>query len=462
MDSYKIFISYRRADSQWAAARLYDTLSAAFPDDQIFMDVEQIAPGQDFVDVLEDQVGECDVFLALIGPEWLALQSPKGERRLDDVTDFVRIEIASALQKSGTITIPVLLDGAAPPEPEDLPEDLRALARRQFARLTHEGYRDESRRLVDAIDDVFETRTAARGPGPSRLAKLRKPAGVGIGVVAAAALGWFAYDRITRPADPSGTPDLATFKECELCPEMVALPGGSFMMGSPESEPNRFSNEGPQREVTITRFAMGKTEITYAEYSICLAEGACPQLPDDGTDRTGMPQTNVSWSDAQDYIAWLNEQVPGEPYRLPTESEWEYAARGGTTTAYYWGDDWDRAYANMGREVCCIGVAEGPDKWRYDAPVGQFPPNPFGLYDMAGNLAEWVEDVYTSDIDKSPTDGSPRIWISDSPWAQRHAIRGGSYGDRPWGVRSAVRSSNDKNWRLYEYGFRVARDMTPR
>lgn len=113
----KIFISYRRADSQWAAARLYDTLSAAFPEERIFMDVEKIAPGQDFIEVLAGQVGVCDVFLALIGPEWLSLRSPGGARRLDDAKDFVRIEIASALGREGTVTIPILLDGAAPPRP---------------------------------------------------------------------------------------------------------------------------------------------------------------------------------------------------------------------------------------------------------------------------------------------------------------------------------------------------------
>ena len=110
----KIFISYRRADSQWAAARIYDTLAAAFPDDHLFMDVEEIAPGQDFVDVLAHQVGACDVFLALIGPDWVTLEVEGGGRRLDDPDDFVRIEIASALARPETLTIPVLLDGAAP------------------------------------------------------------------------------------------------------------------------------------------------------------------------------------------------------------------------------------------------------------------------------------------------------------------------------------------------------------
>ena len=130
MSGGKIFISYRRADSQWAAARLHDTLAQAFPDDQLFMDVEHIAPGQDFVDVLADQVGACDVFLALVGPDWLTLTNEAGIRRLDDPDDFVRIEIASALIRPETLTIPVLLDGASPPAEDALPPDLAPLARR--------------------------------------------------------------------------------------------------------------------------------------------------------------------------------------------------------------------------------------------------------------------------------------------------------------------------------------------
>lgn len=270
------------------------------------------------------------------------------------------------------------------------------------------------------------------------------------------------YERLTRPEDPAGTPDLASFTECDRCPEMIAIPAGAFLMGSPEDESDRLDQEGPQRQVTVPRFAISRTETTWVAYAACVDDGACAKLHDDGLPKDGMPAMGASWEDAQTFIGWLNEMVPGEPYRLPTEAEWEYAARAGTQTAYAWGETWDRSKANMGREVCCIGAAEGADEWVDAAPVASFPPNRFGLFDMAGNLAEWVEDVYRDDVENNPTDGSARIWESDDPMAHRHVLKGGSFKDRPWAVRPAMRYSNDINWRNDDYGFRVARDMRPR
>ncbi|MEX2517741.1 MAG: SUMF1/EgtB/PvdO family nonheme iron enzyme [Paracoccaceae bacterium] len=466
MSGGKIFISYRRADSQWAAARLYDALTAAFPDDRVFMDVEKIAPGQDFVDVLEGQVGACDVFLALIGPEWLSLHSADGTRRIDEARDFVRLEIASALGRAETVTIPILIDGAAPPAPADLPEDLRPLARRQFLRLTHEGYRTEVGALIDAIRKLLGE-SAARREAPAKPRRdlrrdLRRPAALLVGALLLAGCVWLGVERLNRSADPAGTPDLAQFTECGVCPEMVAIPAGSFMMGSPEGEPDRLDQEGPVRQVTVPRFAIARTETSWAAYAACVAETACAKLPDDGAPKEGMPAMGATWEDAQSFAAWLNGKVPGAPYRLPSEAEWEYAARAGTATPYYWGRTWDRARANMGREICCIGAAEGADEWVGAAPLASFPPNGFGLFDMAGNLAEWVEDVYRDDVENNPTDGSPRIWESDSPWARRQVLKGGSYTDRPWMARPAARISNDRNWRNGDYGFRLARRMVPR
>ncbi|MEL6792786.1 MAG: formylglycine-generating enzyme family protein, partial [Pseudomonadota bacterium] len=220
--------------------------------------------------------------------------------------------------------------------------------------------------------------------------------------------------------------------------------------------------EPPQIEIALDRFAIGRTEVLWEEYAHCVAAGMCEKIYDDGGPKAGMPATGIAWLDAKAYVAFLNEQVPGEPYRLPSEAEWEYAARGGTQTAYSWGDEPDRAYANMGREVCCIGAAEGPDEWKGVAPVAQFRANGFGLHDMAGNLTEWVEDVYTSTFEYIPRDGAPFFRDGDDRWAHRHTTKGGSYTDRPWEVRPAWRNSNDANWRNGHYGFRVARDMTPR
>ena len=214
MSGGKIFISYRRADSQWAAARLHDTLANAFPDDQLFMDVEHIAPGQDFVDVLADQVGACDVFLALVGPDWLTTTNADGIRRLDDPEDFVRIEIASALNRPETLTIPVLLDGAAPPTEDALPPDLAPLARRQFLRLTHEGFRSDVQGLVGAIRGRLNAAPAPPPAAPAKPINWRLPAGL-VAAALVAVAGYFGWRAATAPPDPSGAPDLASFKECE-------------------------------------------------------------------------------------------------------------------------------------------------------------------------------------------------------------------------------------------------------
>lgn len=375
MSSGKIFISYRRADSQWAAARVHDTLANAFPDDHLFMDVEHIAPGQDFVDILANQVGACDVFLALVGPDWLTMANADGVRRLDDPDDFVRIEIASALSRPETLTIPVLLDGAAPPSEDALPADLAALPRRQFVRLSHEGFRSEVQGLVTAIGEKLNAAPPPPAAKPSKPLSWRIPSGI-----AAAALigiaGFLGWEAVTAPPDPSGTPDLAVFRECSNCPEMIAVPAGSYLMGSAPDDPYRSDSEGPQRQMTIPKFALAKTELKRLEYDACAEAGACEGLPRHGPTKPDDPATHVRWVDAQAYVAWLNTQVQGEPYRLPSESEWEYAARAGTTTVFPWGDQPDRAYANLGREVCCIGAAEGPDLWKGVAPVAQLKPNP--------------------------------------------------------------------------------------
>lgn len=463
MPGGQIFISYRRADSQWAASRLYDSLTAVFPDERLFMDVDSIDPGQDFVDVLADKVGRADVFLALIGPDWLTETNADGVRRIDDDGDFVRIEIASALEQPTTVVIPVLLDGATPPTDADLPESLKPLARRHFARLTHEGYRGEIDRLIEGIQKALDLRPErddpdAPPPKPPFFTtrRLAQMAGVLAVAAAVAAIAWF----VTRPPDPSGTPDLEAFKECEACPEMVAIPAGAFVMGSPADEPNRFDREGPTRDVTVARFALARTEVTFDQWDACVADGGCDGFtPPDRGERSGFPASNISRNDALAYIAWLNDQVPGDPYRLPSEAEWEYAARAGTTTAYYWGDEPDRAHANMGRENCCIGSAEGADKWVDASPVGSFPPNAFGLHDMAGNLWEWVQDISRNSYEGAPTDGSE--WTTDSK-SDRHrfVLRGGGFKGRPWFVRSAMRTSNDANWRLDTYGFRPARSLS--
>ena len=232
------------------------------------------------------------------------------------------------------------------------------------------------------------------------------------------------------------------FRDCRDCPEMVALRGGEFEMGSAE-----FPFEKPQHKVTIKPFAIGRHEVRFAEWDLCVAEGGCKHRPDDrGRGRGVRPVTDVSWSDAQQFVAWLSRKT-GHRYRLPSEAEWEYAARGGTTSAFWWGDKPDSGRAN------CQGC--GGSSERRALPTASFPPNPFGLFDTSGNAAEWVEDCWNDSYRGAPKDGS--AWTSGQ--CQYRVLRGGSFDNPVRYVRSAARFRYDADVRYYANGFRVARDL---
>jgi len=246
-----------------------------------------------------------------------------------------------------------------------------------------------------------------------------------------------------------------SFRECSAyCPEMIVVPAGVFMMGSPERDEGRsgegWQREGPQHEVTIARpFAVSKFDVTFAEWDGCVWLGGCPLASDSGMGRGTKPVINVTPEDAQYYVKWLSG-FTGQPYRLLTEAEWEYAARAGTTTAYYWGDEIGEGNAN------CNGCGS---KWdsRETSPVGSFNPNAFGLYDMAGNVYQWTQDCDHSDYNGAPKDGSART-TGDCSYREG---RGGSWDDPPNVLRTANRGGGPSNFRDIYTGFRVARTLTP-
>jgi formylglycine-generating enzyme required for sulfatase activity len=242
-----------------------------------------------------------------------------------------------------------------------------------------------------------------------------------------------------------------TFKECSNCPQMVVVPAGGFTMGSPENEPGRNSDESPAHMVSIAKsFAITEFEITFDEWDACVAHGGCSQQPkDQGWGRGTRPVINVNWTDVQEYAAWLSK-LTGKTYRLLSEAEWEYATRAGSTTAYYWGDQIDTGKAD------CIGCGSQWDA-KQTAPVGSFSANAFGLYDMAGNVWEWIEDCYQDSYSGAPVDGSAR---TDGDCSRR-VVRGGSWGDGPENLRSAVRNWDASIVRGYDLGFRLVRSLTP-
>jgi formylglycine-generating enzyme required for sulfatase activity len=244
----------------------------------------------------------------------------------------------------------------------------------------------------------------------------------------------------------------AIFHECTNCPEMIVVPAGSFTMGSPASEPGRNpTHEGPQHKVTIAgQFAVGRFALTFDEWDACVAGGGCNGYKpfDEGLGRGRRPVINVSWDDARTYIVWLSNKT-GKAYRLLSDAEYEYATRAGTTTIFPWGNDIGANNANCNS---CGSQWDG----KQTAPVGSFPANRFGLYDMVGNVNEWTEDCYYDSYKGAPADGS--AWISDG--CSKRVFRGGSWFGIPAHVRSASRSwalSGDRI--VVPLGFRVGRTL---
>ncbi len=242
------------------------------------------------------------------------------------------------------------------------------------------------------------------------------------------------------------------FDDCNgasWCPRMVVVPAGSFTMGSPETEDGRQANEGPQRRVDVARFAVGKFEITWDQWQVCVNAGACRAPDDAGFGRGNRPVINVSWNAARNYVAWLSRET-GQPYRLLTEAEWEYAARAGTDTRFPWHDDASHEFANYGTDECCDGAVMGRDQWLTTAPVGSFPANAFGLYDMHGNVWELVQDCYVASYDGAQ---------ADEAHCQERIFRGGSWSSYPRGLRSAMRNTMVPTDHVESVGLRVARTL---
>jgi formylglycine-generating enzyme required for sulfatase activity len=248
-----------------------------------------------------------------------------------------------------------------------------------------------------------------------------------------------------------------TLKECATdCPEMIVVPAGSFTMGSPPKEPGRYTSEDPQHTVTLSKpFAVSKYELTFADWDACVTGGGCNgyRPSDQGWSRGQQPVINVNWEDAQQYVAWLS-QVTGKTYRLLSESEYEYATRAGTQTAYPWGDD---IKLNGTAMANCDGCGSRWDA-KQTAPVGSFAPNQFGLYDMVGNVSEWTEDCVHTNYNGAPPDGS--AWITGGDCNNR-ILRGGSWSYDPRSLRSANRGGVSTGSRVKYIGFRVERSLSP-
>jgi formylglycine-generating enzyme required for sulfatase activity len=286
------------------------------------------------------------------------------------------------------------------------------------------------------------------------------------------------------PAPPAETQALHAgdvLHPCPECPEMLIIPAGRFTMGSPREEIGRFDSEGPQRTVTVPAFALSTTLVMQKEFAKFLAETAyqpepCDRImfkswrspgkglvyPPGQADLPEQPAVCINLHDVERFIAWLNGKlartqtgaVAGGAFRLPSEAEWEYAARGGTTSSRWWGDAPGVGNAN------CNGCGSAWDNTLI-APARAFGPNPFGLYDVLGNVWQWTADCWNENYTGAPVDAAP--WAAGD--CTKRVIRGGSWSNLPVFVRSATRARADIGGSDFDYssyvGFRVAMTLKP-
>jgi formylglycine-generating enzyme required for sulfatase activity len=451
----RIFLSYRRDDSRADAGRLFDRLGQYFGRDNLFMDVDTIALGVDFVQAIQDAVGSCDVLLAVIGRQWLTSTDPQGQRRLDNPEDFVRLEITTALERRIRV-IPVLVGGAAMPRSAELPDVLQPLARRQTL-VVGDHFHPDVDLLITVLETVLKTAHPPPGQGPPTVSPPEKPPGpapkspwvsvvtvVSLVIAAVSVLAavivipevrqWLGLD--TPPAQRKTSAPVSPPQEIttSLGMTLVRIPAGEFQMGSNEGE--GFEREGferPAHRVRISApFYLGKYEVTQAQWKAVMGTN-----PSYFTGNPNRPVENVSWEDVQEFIKRLNQQEGWEVCRLPTEAQWEYAARAGTTTA---------RYADVG---AIAWYAENSGNETH--AVGQKRPNAWGLYDMLGNMWEWCHDgkrTYTADTVVDP--------IGPTGAGALRVIRGGSWDFPARFVRAAARVWLDPSFRFGHLGFRCA------
>ncbi len=548
----KIFLSYRRDDSRGYTTAICTLLELHFGSGQIFMDVDTLLPGTDFVQSLENAVEGCDIFLAIIGPSWEDIRDDNGARRLDNPDDFVRIEVAHALRR-GIPVIPVLVGGAQMPSSKKLPENIKNLSRRHaFSIGDH--LRSDVQQLVKVLEKTFERlekeqieqqqneqgqlarqysavgkkvqedqdrlklqkheekgrinqERIGRTANISSLDK-KKPStnanvsaltsfikgmpiwGWGIGILVIALIGYGVFGRfpsiisaapsetasvapvvviksptqspllstatsspvpstptqnptVTSSVTPSEVPTMEPVSGVEVTNPvdgsvMVYVPSGDFIMGSETGD----ADEQPVHIVYLDGFWIGKTEVTNAMYRLCVVAGYCDEPEQDkffnNYTYASHPIVDVGWTNAINYCRWADS-------RLPTEAEWEKAARGIDGRTFPWGEGFNPALAN------------------YDSsgttPVDEYPDgeSPYGVLGMAGNVWEWVADWYGTDYySKSPTENPTG---PDSGFMR--VMRGGAFTQDGAGIRSTNRSMNRIEDHNFYTGFRCASSQRP-
>ena len=322
----KIFINYRRDDSAANAGRLYDRLASHFDPDHLFMDIDQIAPGDDFVEVIHEKLRSVQVAVVLIGKHWLDMTDASGRRRLDNPDDFVRLEIVTLLERKIRV-IPVLVGGAVMPESSQLPECLAPLTRRHAYEISNNRFHTDVDKLIQVLEKAMGVQTPSPPPVRPDSPKIPFAAIFGAVAVVLVAFGlfhyspWIAQDTDTQLSQPvaleseklvTKQPAVKQPNETRFPfePEMVRIPPGKFLMGSLDNEPGHESTESPQHEVTIAyAFEISKYEVTFDEYD-AFAKATNRELPRDRDwGRGNQPIIYVSFNDTQAYVEWLSAQT---------------------------------------------------------------------------------------------------------------------------------------------------------
>ncbi|MGH9930520.1 MAG: SUMF1/EgtB/PvdO family nonheme iron enzyme [Pyrinomonadaceae bacterium] len=455
-----IFVSYRRDDCAGHAGRLYDTLVAHFGEDHIFMDVDTIEPGEDFVEVIESAVASCEVLIAVIGRQWLS-RFGESARLLENPNDFVRMEVAAALKRDIRV-IPVMVQRATMPSPKDLPEDLLKLSSRNALELSDYRWQFDVEELVRAVEEVgsfrLKTEEEARAHPPASSTRINKRTMLIaiIAGVAVLAIGTFIFMRSTPRAgeqqtasqkigEPAGASTNATTPQPP--PGMVYVPGAKFQMGHDVYAP---SQTEPVTK-TLEPFFLDLYEVTCEQYKKFLEVDPNQVAPPDWENRnypTGWarkPVTGVNWDQASAFAVWSGK-------RLPMEEEWEYAARGTDGRLFPWGRDWKPGLANTGKPEA--GPLDGASGM---AEVGSHKgTSPFGAYDMIGNAWEWTgSDFKSSSADSAPSGSKSSHDVK--------VIRGGSWASRNDQATTLFRRGYGARGeqRGYSYtGFRLVRDIS--
>jgi formylglycine-generating enzyme required for sulfatase activity len=463
----KIFICYRRDDSAYPAHQIYRDLSNHFGSESVVLDVDNILLGTDFREYLNKQVSKCDILLAVIGDQWIEIL----KQRLDEPNDYVRVEIQAALE-SDIPVVPVLVGKASVPDEKNLPPELVKLAYKQAAevragpdlqthltrlvdglvRLIAERKAEEESKQKEAEEEEEERKRKAEENRKQREAdkakrkaeekRNRKKTEEEADRTRIAEAERKAEKKRKQKKEQKLRATPKTYTNA-IGMEFNLIDSGFFTMGSSSGD----EDEEPPHEVQISKsFYLQTTQVTQGQWKEVMGDNPS-EFNDCGED---CPVEQVSWDDGQEFIQKLNEMEGTDKfrYRLPTEAEWEYACRGGTTTEYSCGEDTSKLieYAWY-----------GDNSEEKIHPVGQKMPNAWGLYDMHGNVWEWMEDDWHDSYGGALDDGC--AWVDD-PRGDVRVMRGGSWGSFARNCRSANRDYGWPDDRYSDVGFRLARSVT--